>query len=160
MATRFVAPFEIQPIPKYVREELERRERDVGVNFISNTFASWDDDGNWNTYKGPMRCWVRVCSNGIGEERYGSKEGFVMSGATGFYKDVGIRKLWLSRKPLGEFCLFGVFVCVHQVARAGGVLCSSHELAADGVLVAALAFTRCSSSWGGGAHSRHQCFVC
>jgi hypothetical protein len=90
MSTRFVAPFEIQPIPKYVREELERRERDVGVNFISNTIASWDDDGNWNTYKGPMRCWVRVCSNGIGEERYGSKAGFIMSGATGFYRDYGV----------------------------------------------------------------------
>jgi len=90
MATRFVAPFEIQPIPKYVREELERRERDVGVNFISNTFASWDDDGNWNTYKGPMRCWVRVCSNGIGEEKYGSKSGFIMAGATGFYRDYGV----------------------------------------------------------------------
>jgi hypothetical protein len=89
MATRFVAPFEIQPIPKYVREELERRERDVGMNFISNTIASWDDDGNWNTYKGPMRCWVRVCSNGIGEPRYGSKEGFIMGGANGFYKDYG-----------------------------------------------------------------------
>lgn len=90
MATRFVAPFEIQPIPNYVREELERRERDIGVNFISNTIASWDENGNWNTYKGPMRCWVRVCSNGIGEAKYGSKEGFVMSGATGFYKDYGI----------------------------------------------------------------------
>jgi len=90
MATRFVAPFEIQPIPKYVRDELERRERDIGVNFISNTIASWDENGNWNTYKGPMRCWVRVCSNGIGEAKYGSKEGFVMSGATGFYKDYGI----------------------------------------------------------------------
>jgi hypothetical protein len=90
MATRFVAPFEIQPIPKYVRDELERRERDIGVNFISNTIASWDENGNWNTYKGPMRCWVRVCSNGIGEVKYGSKEGFVMSGATGFYKDYGI----------------------------------------------------------------------
>jgi hypothetical protein len=90
MATRFVAPFEIQPIPKYVREELERRERDVGVNFISNTIASWDEDGNWNTYKGPMRCWVRVCSNGIGEERYGSKSGFIMAGATGFYRDYGV----------------------------------------------------------------------
>ena len=90
MATRFVAPFEIQPIPKYVRDELERRERDIGVNFISNIIASWDENGNWNTYKGPMRCWVRVCSNGIGEAKYGSKEGFVMSGATGFYKDYGI----------------------------------------------------------------------
>lgn len=89
MATRFVAPFEIQPIPKYVREELERREKDVGMNFISNTVASWDDNGNWNTYKGPMRCWVRVCSNGIGDPKYGSKEGFVMGGANGFYKDYG-----------------------------------------------------------------------
>jgi hypothetical protein len=89
MSTRFVAPFEIQPFPKYIRDELERREKDVGMNFISNTVASWDDDGNWNTYKGPMRCWVRVCSNGIGEEKYGSKEGFVMGGANGFYKDYG-----------------------------------------------------------------------
>jgi hypothetical protein len=70
MSTRFVAPFEIQPFPKYIRDELERRERDVGVNFISNTVASWDDNGNWNTYKGPMRCWVRVCSNGIGDVKY------------------------------------------------------------------------------------------
>ena len=89
MSTRFVAPFEIQPFPKYIRDELERREKDIGMNFISNTIASWDDDGNWNTYKGPMRCWVRVCSNGIGEEKYGSKEGFVMGGANGFYKDYG-----------------------------------------------------------------------
>ena len=78
MATNFVAPFEIQPFPKFIRDELERREKDVGMNFISNTVASWDDDGNWNTYKGPMRCWVRVCSNGIGEVKYGSKECFVM----------------------------------------------------------------------------------
>jgi len=89
MATKFVAPFEIQPFPKFIRDELDRREKDIGMNFISNTVASWDDDGNWNTYKGPMRCWVRVCSNGIGEERYGSKEGFVMGGANGFYKDYG-----------------------------------------------------------------------
>lgn len=89
MSTRFVAPFEIQPFPKYIRDELERRERDVGVNFISNTVASWDDNGDWNTYKGPMRCWVRVCSNGIGDAKYGSKEGFVFGGANGFYKDYG-----------------------------------------------------------------------
>ncbi len=89
MATRFVAPFEIQPIPIYIRQELERRERDIGVNFIANNIASWDDDGNWNTYKGPMRCWVRVCSNGIGDPKYGSKEGFVMGGSNGFYKDYG-----------------------------------------------------------------------
>jgi hypothetical protein len=89
MSTRFVAPFEIQPFPKYIRDELERRERDVGVNFISNTVASWDDNGDWNTYKGPMRCWVRVCSNGIGDAKYGSKEGFVFGGSNGFYKDYG-----------------------------------------------------------------------
>lgn len=90
MATKFVAPFEIQPIPKYIRDELERRERDIGVKYIANTVANWNDDGDWNTYKGPMRCWVRVCSNGIGDEKYGSKEGFVMGGANGFYKDYGV----------------------------------------------------------------------
>ena len=36
MSTTFVAPFEIQPFPKYIRDELERREKDVGMNFISN----------------------------------------------------------------------------------------------------------------------------
>jgi hypothetical protein len=93
MATKYVAPFEIQPIPKYIREELERRERDIGITYIPNTIANWGDDGNWNTYKGPMRCWVRVCSNGIGDVKYGSKEGFVMGGANGFYKDYGFNPI-------------------------------------------------------------------
>jgi hypothetical protein len=83
------APFEIQPISLFVRKELERRERDVGFNFIDSQQAGWDTEGTWNTYKGPMRCWVRVCSNGIGDPKYGSKEGFVMHGVNGFYNDYG-----------------------------------------------------------------------
>lgn len=83
------APFEIQPVWLFVRKELERRERDVGFNFIDSQQAGWDTDGTWNTYKGPMRCWVRVCSNGIGDPKYGIKEGFVMHGVNGFYNDYG-----------------------------------------------------------------------
>jgi len=83
------APFEIQPISLFVRKELERRERDVGFNFIDSQQAGWDTDGTWNTYKGPMRCWVRVCSNGIGDPKYGVKEGFIMHGVNGFYNDYG-----------------------------------------------------------------------
>ena len=84
-----IAPFAIQPIGLFVRKELERRERDVGFNFIDSQQAGWDTDGTWNTYKGPMRCWVRVCSNGIGDPKYGVKEGFIMHGVNGFYNDYG-----------------------------------------------------------------------
>lgn len=90
MTTRYVAPFEIQPIEKFTQRELERRERDYGFEFVKADKAGWDDNGNWKNYKGPLTCWVRVCSNGIGDD---GKEGFVMHGVNGFYKDYGFDPL-------------------------------------------------------------------
>jgi hypothetical protein len=90
MATRYVAPFEIQPIAKFTRSELERRERDYGFEYLKSDKSGWDDNGNWKNYKGPLRCWVRICSNGVGED---GKEGFIMHGVNGFYKDYGFDPL-------------------------------------------------------------------
>ena len=87
--TKFVAPFEIQPIAIFTQEELSRREQDYGFNYVNSSKAGWDSRGNWNTYKGPMTSWVRICSNGIGPDEYGAKQGFVMHGVNGFYKDYG-----------------------------------------------------------------------
>lgn len=98
MATKFIAPFELQPFTSFIREELNRREQDVGFQYTKNDTASWDDNGDWNTYKGPLRCWVRICSNGIGSEKYGSKEGFVMGGINGFYKDYGFDPVTNAKK--------------------------------------------------------------
>jgi hypothetical protein len=91
------APFEIQPINQFIRKELERREQDIGFNFLKSDQAGWDTDGNWSSYKGPMRAWVRVCSNGIGDPKYGSKEGFVLHGVNGFYKDYGFDPITKAR---------------------------------------------------------------
>lgn len=97
MSTRIVAPFEIQPINQFIRKELERRESDTGFNYIKASQSGWDDDGTWSSYKGPLRAWVRVCSNGIGDPKYGSKQGFIMHGVNGFYKDYGFDPITKAR---------------------------------------------------------------
>lgn len=91
------APFELQPISLFIRKELERREGDVGFNYIKADQAGWDADGTWNSYKGPLRAWVRVCSNGIGDPKYSAKEGFVLHGVNGFYKDYGFDPITKAR---------------------------------------------------------------
>ena len=62
-----IIPWLPSNIPAEIQQELNRRKTARGLNFTSNTVASWDKDtGDWNKYKGPMSAWARVCSNGWG----------------------------------------------------------------------------------------------
>jgi hypothetical protein len=72
----------------FVREELSRREKNIGLNSTS-IFTS---DQNNNTYKGPMSAWVRVCSNALGSSTTTGNNGlagFIMGGVSGAQNTFG-----------------------------------------------------------------------
>ncbi|MFK5282902.1 hypothetical protein ACI3PL_25380, partial [Lacticaseibacillus paracasei] len=65
-------------------------------DFVGNRQATWDKDGTWNSYKGPMTSWVRLCSNGGGHPLItgsyeSSKERFVLYSGKGFYEGYGFK---------------------------------------------------------------------
>jgi len=97
-------PWIPRPFPSWLIRELSRRKNDIGINYLSGKTTTWDETGNWNTYKGPMAPWVRVCSNGNGQSKFlpkyksgttdqnGSRDGFVLYGGNGFTDSFGINK--------------------------------------------------------------------
>ncbi len=103
-----IKPWEPSNIPSEIQAELKRRMTVRSFNYTSNNIASWDKDGNWNKYKGPMVSWVRICSNGAGRPSPTSttvlqntagpsaplafdKERFVLRGGKDFYQTYGFQ---------------------------------------------------------------------
>ena len=101
-------PYIPRPIPLWLTKELGRRKDDIGLNYIKNTQggqngSSWDENGNWANYKGPMVPWVKMCSNGTGKNKLGlplysngkngalEKDGFILYGGNGFEDTFGIK---------------------------------------------------------------------
>jgi hypothetical protein len=85
-------PWAPHPIPSWVIKEFTRRQKDIGFEYPVS--VTWDDNGTWQNYKGPMTAWVRVFSNGTGrindKSTYPEKSGFVLQGGYGFDKSYGI----------------------------------------------------------------------
>jgi len=92
-------PWIPRPIPVWLQEELTRRKNDIGINYINNSNAAADDRQSWKSYRGPMAPWVRICSNGTGENKFlkkltrqedNLKGGFVFYGGQGFKDTFGL----------------------------------------------------------------------
>ena len=85
-------PWAPHPIPPWIIKEFTRRQNDIGLEYPTN--VTWDDNGTWQQYKGPMTPWVRVFSNGTGRvsdrSNYPEKSGFILQGGQGFDKVYGI----------------------------------------------------------------------
>jgi len=85
-------PWAPHPIPNWIIKEFIRRQNDIGLEYPVN--VTWDDNGTWQNYKGPMTAWVRVFSNGTGKvntkSNYPEKSGFILQGGYGFDKVYGI----------------------------------------------------------------------
>ena len=85
-------PWAPHPIPNWIIKEFTRRQNDIGLEYPVS--VTWDDNGTWQNYKGPMTAWVRVFSNGTGrindKSTYPEKSGFILQGGYGFDKTYGI----------------------------------------------------------------------
>ena len=84
-----IIPWQPSNIPSEIQDELNRRKINRSFKYIQNSQASWDKDGDWSSYRGPMVSWIRVCSNGAGHPlvtgSYGTnKERFVLYSGKGF----------------------------------------------------------------------------
>ena len=87
-------PWAPNPIPDWIIKEFRRRQNDIGLEYPAAAGSvTWDDDGNWQNYKGPLTPWVRVFSNGTGKadgkSNYPEKSGFILQGGYGFDKSYG-----------------------------------------------------------------------
>lgn len=87
-------PWAPHPIPSWVIKEFVRRQNDIGFDYPVPVSINWDDNGNWQQYKGPMTAWARVFSNGTGrvneKSEYPIRNGFVLIGGDGFDKSFGL----------------------------------------------------------------------
>jgi len=87
-------PWAPHPIPSWVIKEFTRRQNDIGFEYPVPVSINWDDNGNWQTYKGPMTAWARVFSNGTGrvsdKSNFPSRNGFILHGGEGFDKSYGV----------------------------------------------------------------------
>jgi hypothetical protein len=91
-----IIPWQPSNIPSEIQAELNRRKINRSFKYIQNSQASWDKDGDWSSYRGPMVSWIRVCSNGAGHPlvtgSYGTnKERFVLYSGKGFYQSYGFQ---------------------------------------------------------------------
>lgn len=75
-------------IPIEIQNELDRRKTVRSFNYVPNNTANWDDKGDWNSYKGPMMPWIRMCSNSAGHPAV-NKPRFIFRGGKGFYDTYG-----------------------------------------------------------------------
>ena len=87
-------PWAPHPIPSWVIKEFIRRQNDIGFEYPVPVSINWDDNGNWQTYKGPMTAWARVFSNGTGrvsdKNDFPIRNGFILHGGEGFDKSYGV----------------------------------------------------------------------
>src|ERR1035437_3436027 len=89
-----IIPWQPSNIPIEIQQELDRRKTVRSFQYIANNKASWTEGGDWNTYKGPLMPWVRLCSNSAGPlNQYGDpiKSRFVFHGGKGFYQTYGFQ---------------------------------------------------------------------
>jgi hypothetical protein len=90
MASIPLIPWEPSVFPQVYQDELNRRKKNRGLNFISTA-----QDDEWEQYRGPTTPWVRLCSNGAGRlDPYDdvpsyTKQGFVLYGGKDFYSSYG-----------------------------------------------------------------------
>jgi hypothetical protein len=86
-------PWAPHPIPSWVIKEFIRRQNDIGFEYPVPVSINWDDNGNWQNYKGPMTAWARVFSNGTGrvsdKSNFPIRNGFILHGGDGFDKSYG-----------------------------------------------------------------------
>ena len=61
-------PWEPSNCPIEIQKELDRRRRNISLDFVKAE-GSWKD-GDWQKYKGPISTWIRVCSNGRGRSKF------------------------------------------------------------------------------------------
>ena len=80
MADSLYPPYAAIPLPKYMRNEIERRSDKYGNSYVK-------DFSKIQNYRGAMTSWVRVVSNST-NEKY---RGFVMYGGNDFVDKYGIR---------------------------------------------------------------------
>lgn len=90
-------PWAPHPIPPWVIKEFIRRQKDIGYEYPAHPESvSWDDNGTWQNYKGPLTAWARVFSNGTGKVTYNSRsarrDGFALFGGQGFEYSFGFTK--------------------------------------------------------------------
>lgn len=90
-------PWESHVFPAAIQTELRRRAKNRGMNPVISAQTTWqhnnDDGGEWESYRGPMTAWARVCSNGYGIEHENPSHdmpGFVFYGGKDFYTSYGI----------------------------------------------------------------------
>jgi hypothetical protein len=88
-------PWAPHPIPDWIIREFRRRQNDIGYDYpVTPVSVTWDDNGSWQNYKGPLTAWARVFSNGTGristKSTYPEKQGFILQGGYGFDKVYGI----------------------------------------------------------------------
>ncbi len=96
-----IIPWQPSNIPGEIQAELNRRKTNRSFNFIGANKANWNgNNGDWNTYKGPLVSWIRVCSNSAGHpdvpvqlDQNGnpvcSNQRFVLYSGKGFYDTYG-----------------------------------------------------------------------
>lgn len=87
-----IIPWEPQNIPEEIQSEFNRRRANRSFKYVQADTGEWENEnGKWNTYRGPMSPWVRLCSNGRGSENNpgGVKEGFIFFGGKDFYSGYG-----------------------------------------------------------------------
>ena len=87
-------PWAPHPIPSWIIKEFIRRQNDIGLDYPVPVSINWDDNGNWQNYKGPMTAWARVFSNGTGrvsgKSDFPIRNGFILHGGDGFDKSYGV----------------------------------------------------------------------
>lgn len=90
-------PWAPHSVPNWVIKELNRRKNDIGI--VHESSYSWNENGNWQNYRGPMTSWIRLFSNGTGKTtlktngNVGARSGFVMYGGQGFKDAYGVNTL-------------------------------------------------------------------
>src|SRR5579862_6941567 len=96
-----IIPWQPSNIPGEIQAELNRRKTNRSFNFIAANQSNWNGNGgDWNTYKGPMVSWIRVCSNSAGHPKIPiqldqngnpicDKQRFVLYSGKGFYNTYG-----------------------------------------------------------------------
>lgn len=84
-----IIPWQPSNIPSEIQSELNRRKVNRSFVYTGNQTANWDSNtGDWNTYRGPMVSWLRMCSNSAGNPLV-DKPRFVLHSGKGFYQSYG-----------------------------------------------------------------------
>lgn len=92
-----IIPWQPSNIPFEIQSELNRRKVNRGMSYVKNQTANWDaKTGDWNTYRGPMTSWIRMCSNSAGHPLV-DRPRFVLHSGKGFYQSYGFNPAVVSK---------------------------------------------------------------